>query len=81
MRFRRADWIFLVLAAAVVVFVSMLPSPRDRNPMIPATAAHRGLTTESQCLQCHTPEGTRPLSARHPKRKDCFRCHARSSAQ
>lgn len=76
--FRKADWIFVILALAVVGGVALLPSPRDRNPMVPATQEHRGLTSEKQCSTCHQPAGTRPLPVRHPKRQDCFQCHART---
>ncbi len=75
MKLRRADWMFVLVAGLVVVSVSLLPSPRDRNPPVPATPAHRGVTAETRCVTCHAPEGTRSLVERHPKRKDCFRCH------
>lgn len=75
MRLRRADWLFLLAAGLVVGLVSLLPSPRDRNPPVPGTAAHRGITSEAQCQSCHARAGTRPLGERHPKRTDCFRCH------
>ena len=74
--FRKADLIFLVLAVAVVGGVALLPSPRDRNPMVPADEAHRGVSSEKLCSSCHQPSGSRPLPARHPKRQDCFQCHA-----
>ena len=67
----------VVAALAVVVGVTMLPSPRDRNPMVPADADHRALIGEKDCLNCHVQAGSRPLPVKHPKRQDCFRCHAR----
>jgi hypothetical protein len=74
-RLRRIDLLFVLGALAVVIGVSLLPSPRDRNPMIPATSDHRNLRSEADCLSCHAPGGSRPLPARHPKRPDCFHCH------
>jgi hypothetical protein len=76
--FRRVDLIFVALALAVVGGVALLPSPRDQNPKVPADAAHRTLMNEKECLTCHQATGTRPVPAFHPKRKDCFQCHARA---
>jgi hypothetical protein len=78
MTLRRADWIFLAGIVLVILFVSLLPSPRDRNPAIPRTEAHRTVTVEQQCTACHAAGRVRPLPERHPKRKDCFRCHRRA---
>lgn len=75
MTVRRADWLFVLAAALVVLFVAFLPSPRDRNPRVPNTVDHRALTAEQECLRCHSLGKSRPLSTRHPKRPDCFRCH------
>jgi mono/diheme cytochrome c family protein len=77
MRLRKADWLFVVFALAVVIGVSFLPTPKDRNPMIPATPEHRLVTVEQSCIQCHQPGGEKPVPERHPRRQDCFRCHAR----
>ncbi len=79
MKLRKADWLFGAAVVLVVVFVSLLPSPRERNPPVPATEAHRGLKAEVDCLRCHVPGAGRPLSERHPKRKDCFRCHRQAA--
>jgi hypothetical protein len=77
MRFKPkpSDFIFMTLVIAVIVFLILLPSPRDNNPPVPADLAHRGIKLEKDCLVCHAPRGVRPVSARHPKRQDCFRCH------
>jgi hypothetical protein len=75
--FRKADLIFLVFAVGVVGGVALLPSPRDRNPMVPADGEHRALANEKTCAACHQASGARPLPAKHPKRPDCFQCHAR----
>jgi hypothetical protein len=79
MTLRKVDWIFVVGAVVVVVGVSLLPTPKDRNPMIPASAEHRSVTLEKGCIQCHQADGVKPVPARHPKRQDCFRCHARGA--
>jgi uncharacterized paraquat-inducible protein A len=79
MTFRKADWLFIVFAVVVVVGVSLLPTPKDRNPMVPRTAEHDAIKAEKDCLVCHTAGGVRPLPTRHPKRPDCFRCHARGA--
>lgn len=79
MRFRKVDGLFVLFAVAVVIGISMLPTPQDRNPRIPGTADHQGIKVEKECLQCHVPAGNKPLSERHPKRQDCFRCHARTA--
>jgi hypothetical protein len=77
MRFRlkRSDVIAIALALAVIIFLARLPSPKDNNPPVPPDSKHRELRIEKECLACHVPQGERPLSARHPKRQDCFRCH------
>lgn len=77
MTLRKVDGLFVVFALAVVVGVSLLPSPKDRNPLIPGTPDHRGVTAEKDCIQCHQGGGVKPVPDRHPKRRDCFRCHAR----
>ncbi|HEY7532326.1 MAG TPA: cytochrome c3 family protein [Nitrospiraceae bacterium] len=79
MKLRKIDGLFVLLAVAVVVGVSLLPSPKDRNPPIPADTDHQTVTVEKACVQCHTSTGSRPIPTRHPKRQDCFRCHARST--
>lgn len=79
MTFRKVDGLFVLFAVAVVVGVSMLPTPKDRNPMIPADANHQTSKAEKDCLQCHVPAGSTPLPERHPRRQDCFRCHARGA--
>ena len=71
---RRSDWLFVGAVALVVIGVSLLPSPRDRNPAMPATPGHKGLS-EKECVRCHAAGQSRPLPERHPKRQDCFRCH------
>ena len=77
MTLRKADWMFVAGAVLVVAGVSLLPAPKDRNPVIPDSEAHRLVTVEKACVQCHHADGIRPVPARHPKRQDCFRCHAR----
>ncbi|OGW65335.1 MAG: hypothetical protein A3H49_12690 [Nitrospirae bacterium RIFCSPLOWO2_02_FULL_62_14] len=71
---RRADWLFAGAVVLVIIGVSLLPSPRDRNPAMPATPEHRGLF-EKDCVRCHATGQSRPLPERHPGRQDCFRCH------
>ena len=41
MTLRKVDWLFVIFAIAVVVGVSMLPTPKDRNPIIPKSAEHQ----------------------------------------
>ena len=79
MRLRKVDWLFILFAVAVVVGVSLLPTPKDRNPMIPNNADHQSLISEKDCMQCHLAGTMKPVPARHPKRQDCFRCHARQT--
>jgi hypothetical protein len=77
MRWRKVDWLFVALALAVVVGVSLLPAPKDRNPKIPANPDHQPVTVEKNCVVCHVSGGAKPVPERHPTRQDCFRCHAR----
>jgi hypothetical protein len=79
MTLRKVDWLFIVFAIAVVVGVSMLPAPKDRNPTIPKNADHQSMLNEKDCVRCHQADGVRPVPARHPKRQDCLRCHARGA--
>lgn len=79
MTIRRVDLLFVAAAGFVVVAVSLLPSPRDRNPKVPDSAEHRALTVDAECLRCHAAGAIRPLAIPpHPKRTDCLRCHARA---
>ncbi|MFM7840560.1 MAG: hypothetical protein ACKO9T_01660 [Nitrospira sp.] len=73
----KADGWFLGAVVLVVVGVSLLPSPRDRNPAVPRTPVHHGLL-EKDCSRCHADGQSHPLPKQHPKRTDCFRCHAGS---
>ena len=43
MTFRKVDLIFVVLALLVVGGVALLPSPRDRNPKVPANSTHQAM--------------------------------------
>jgi mono/diheme cytochrome c family protein len=72
---RKSDLVFIGLALAVILFLTWLPTPRENNPRVPGDFAHRQLTSEKQCVACHTPTGVYPLPSRHPRRQDCFRCH------
>ncbi len=72
---KKSDVVFLGLVIAVLLFVSLLPSPKDNNPPTPNNLVHHGLKLEKDCLACHVKDGAYPLTARHPKRTDCFRCH------
>jgi len=74
-RFRKSDYIAIGLAIAVIIFVTLLPGPRDNNPPVPNDLAHYGIKLEKDCLACHVKGGERPLKERHPKRQDCLRCH------
>jgi len=77
MKLRKADWWFVVFAVTVVVGVSLLPTPKDRNPVIPKNAEHQAVIQEKVCMTCHQAGAAKPLPVQHPKRQDCFRCHAR----
>lgn len=77
MKLRKIDWLFVLFAVAVVAGVSLLPTPKDRNPMIPKSAEHLAVTNEKDCVRCHQADGVKPVPTRHPRRQDCFRCHAR----
>jgi nitrate reductase cytochrome c-type subunit len=59
MRLRKIDGLYVLFAVAVVIGVSMLPTPKDRNPMIPANADHQTVKVEKECLQCHVPAGSK----------------------
>lgn len=77
MKLRKVDWLFAAFVVAVVVGVSLLPTPKDRNPVIPKNAEHQAVTTEKDCVTCHQAGAVKSLPDRHPRRQDCFRCHAR----
>jgi len=79
MKLRKVDGLFILFALAVIVGVSMLPTPKDRNPIIPGDVVHQPIKVEQACLQCNVPAGSKPLPERHPRRQDCFRCHARGA--
>ena len=62
MRLRRADWLFVVFAVTVVAGVSFLPTPKDRNPMVPRTAEHQAAKSEQQCVGCHKSDGREAIA-------------------
>lgn len=75
MKLRRVDLLALAGAIGLVLFIAQLPAPRDTNPPIPDSPAHRGIEPDARCLSCHGPGQPHALPARHPKRTDCARCH------
>lgn len=77
MKLRKVDGLFVAFAIAVIVGVSLLPTPKDRNPVIPKNAEHQAIVNEKDCVTCHQTGAAKPLPDRHPRRQDCFRCHAR----
>ncbi len=80
MTFRKVDLIYLGGAILVVVGVSLLPSPKDRNPPVPRTPKHYDLRLETDCLTCHAPGAINALrTPPHPKRQDCLHCHRTTS--
>jgi hypothetical protein len=79
MKFRKVDALFILFAVVVVVGVSLLPTPKDRNPPVPTNVTHLEIKAEQACVYCHAPTGSKPLPDRHPRRQDCFRCHARGA--
>lgn len=80
MTIRKADVISAGAAVLVVVGVSLLPSPKDRNPPVPSTFSHQGIRIDQECLSCHGARGIRPLAIPpHPKRQDCLQCHRTTS--
>jgi hypothetical protein len=74
-RLQQSDLVTIGLALAVIIFLTLLPSPKDNNPPVPPDSKHRGLKLEKDCLACHVQGGERPLKEKHPRRQDCFRCH------
>lgn len=74
----KMDGFFLLAVVGVLLFVSLLPTPRERNAVVPANETHRVLISETQCIQCHAVNKERPLPSRHPKRQDCLKCHRRA---
>jgi hypothetical protein len=74
-RLQKSDLVVIGLALAIIIFVTLLPSPKDNNPPVPPDSKHRGLKIEKDCLACHVVAGERPLKETHPRRQDCFRCH------
>lgn len=75
MKLRKVDGAVLGAAILLVILVSLLPAPRDQNPPVPSNVEHMGVASTKQCTTCHTKDGVSPLTARHPKRQDCYRCH------
>ena len=74
-RLKKSDFVFIGLGLAIIVFVTLLPTPRDNNPPVPGDLAHHGIKLQKDCLVCHVQGGSRPMMERHPKRQDCLRCH------
>ena len=72
---KKADYVAIAIALAVIIFVTLLPSPKDNNPPVPPDSKHRALKMEKDCLACHVKGGESPLRDKHPKRQDCLRCH------
>ena len=60
-----------------------VPAPDDGPYAENAWAVAEGkrLYTWFNCVGCHSPGAERPLPARHPKRPDCLRCHARQTVK
>ena len=61
MKLRKADWLFVLATGLIVLLVSLLPSPRDRNPPVPDTQHHRQLRMEGACSTCYGSDKSRPF--------------------
>jgi cytochrome c553 len=73
---------FLIVAAAVVVF--LLLAPDETTAPLPIDPIHQPFhqiadrkEAEQHCLDCHGPDGEAPLSANHPSPYRCLFCHKR----
>jgi hypothetical protein len=80
---KRADWIFIVVVVAVVMFFVGLSTFSDKPPNQPNDPEHRTATSRAQCLACHSPDNqasVKPITPKHPsswkdERFKCTNCH------
>ncbi len=81
---KRADYVFVSLALAVVVFLIVLSKTSGKHPTpMPADATHQPSLDRAACLVCHSPDNrgaAKPIARNHPfKWKDeqfkCTNCH------
>jgi hypothetical protein len=80
---KRADWIFITVAAVVIVFFAALSAFSTRPPTLPNDPDHRATMSRAQCLSCHNPQdpaAKNPMTPKHPtswkdERFKCMNCH------
>jgi hypothetical protein len=69
----KSGWMFLLLAVLIVSGLLLLSNRKFTQ--LPADTLHAGLTDNSSCAPCHSPDGESPLSEEHPPKEQCLTCH------
>jgi len=83
---KRADWIFIAVAVAVIMFFVGLSVFSTKPVRLPDDPEHRAATSRAQCLACHNPDNqaaVSPILPSHPsswkdERFKCINCHQSS---
>jgi cytochrome c553 len=80
---RLLNILFVVLAAAVLFFLSR--APEETTSRLPSDDIHKEFhlikskkEADSHCSKCHSAEGEAPLPADHPPPYRCLFCHKRN---
>lgn len=80
---RLLNILFVVLAAAVLFFLSR--APEETTSQLPDDDIHREFhlikskkEADSHCAECHSPSGESPLPEDHPPPYRCLFCHKRN---
>ena len=66
--------IFIASMAAILTLFIFL-SVHDQPPRMPSGKDHPRHALESQCVECHSPKGEKPLNRHHTERRLCLKCH------
>ena len=61
------------MAAILGAFIGL--SVYDQPPRMLSGKEHPRHGLESQCVQCHCPQGLKPLNKHHTERRSCLKCH------
>ena len=74
MKLNKRDTIFVLIVAAVIIFLTVGAKERTTKS-VPDNDMHKNVTSRAQCMACHGVDGVKPQPLGHPKANQCFQCH------
>lgn len=73
---KRNVWLLPIVILVLFAMLWLFRPDDPTGPRMPGDADHDPSQTESDCLACHSHQSFSPRSMQHPRRDDCYSCHA-----